>query len=165
MTVFQQFLVIATSIGLLVITIELIRRRKLWEEYALLWLLTGVVLLMLGLFPGVIYSVSGLLGLNHLTTMLLIAFLFLLSIVLHFTAVISRQTERETKLAQELAILASRLDQLERKKDGKEKDGAGDVDILKNGDAAIVPKITINSIPHSRDDKSLDVETIREETL
>lgn len=114
MTVLQRTLVIVLAGTILFFTFELIRRRKIWEKYALLWILTGVVLLICGIFPQIIYSISQLLGLAHLTTILLITFLFLLSIVLHFTAIITKRTEQLTKLSQQFAILVSRIDELEK---------------------------------------------------
>lgn len=119
MTPLQRFIVIFLGTAILTCTIELIRRRKLWEEYALLWLLSGTVILILGVFPQIISTISAVLGLAYLTTLLLIAFLFLLSIVMHFTKVISKQTEREVKLAQQLAILKMKLEKLEK---GKKQD-------------------------------------------
>ena len=114
MTVLQRVLVVALALSVLTFTVELIRRRKLRDEYSLLWLLTGIVLLAFALFPGMLYAVSELLGLHYLTTMLLITFLFLLSIVLHFSTVISQHAERETELAQRLAILEWKLNEFKR---------------------------------------------------
>lgn len=114
MTVLQRGLVVALACAILITTFELIRRRRLWEKYAILWILTGVTLLIGALFPKTISTVSELLGLAHLTTMLLIAFLFLLGIVLHFTTVMSSRTEKQTKIAQKIAILELRIDQLEK---------------------------------------------------
>ena len=45
----QQVMVVLASVGLLVIILELVRRRKLREEYSWLWMLTGVVILVLGI--------------------------------------------------------------------------------------------------------------------
>jgi len=79
--------------------------------------LTGTVLLTFALFPGLLYAISDLLGLHHLTTMLLVTFLFLLAIVLHFSTVISQHARRETELAQRLAILEWKLDKVSRETD------------------------------------------------
>ena len=123
MTVLQRALILALGLGMLAFTVELIRRRKLREEYSLLWMLTGIVLLAFALFPGLLYVISASLGLHHLTTMLLIAFVFLLAIVLHFSTVISQHAERETELAQRSAILEWKLQQLEEKENEQEPSG------------------------------------------
>ena len=116
MTLLQRVLVVTLAMGILGCTVELIRRRKLREEYSLLWILTGSVILAFSLFPRALYVVSELLHLHHLTTMLLIIFLFLLAIVLHFSTVISQHAERETELAQRLAILEWKLQEFEEGK-------------------------------------------------
>ena len=70
-----------TSILLLVIVFELIRRRRLKEEYSLLWLLSGVVILIFSIFPNLLLTISQALGMFYLTVLFIISFLFLLLIV------------------------------------------------------------------------------------
>ena len=110
----QQILVISLSVVLLVATFELIRRRKLKEQYSLLWLLTGIVSVGFALYPQLLYVLADLLGLHHLTVLLLVPFLFLLGIMLHYSTVISQQYDRETTLVQKLAIVEWRLRELEK---------------------------------------------------
>ena len=112
MTVLQRIVLALLGTTLLFLTVELIRRRRLREEYALLWLLTGVVVLLFVAVPGVLYWISELLMLHHLTTMLLVTFLFLLVIVLHYSTVISQISGRETELAQQVALLTWQLERV-----------------------------------------------------
>jgi cytochrome c oxidase assembly factor CtaG len=106
----QRVVMAAIGGGITVITFEMVRRRKLKEEYSLLWFLTGSVTLLFSVFPGVLYWLSAQLHLHHLTTMLLVAFGFLLCIVLHYSTVISRLSEHEKELAQKVAILSWHLE-------------------------------------------------------
>jgi cytochrome c oxidase assembly factor CtaG len=106
----QRVVIAAMGGGIIVITFEMIRRRKLKEEYSLLWFLTGCVILLFSVFPGVLYWLSAQLHLHHLTTMLLVTAAFLLSIVLHYSTVISRLSEHEKELAQRVAILSWQLE-------------------------------------------------------
>ena len=106
MTLLQRFVVAAMGGGIMLVTFEMIRRRKLKEEYSLLWFLTGCVILLFSIFPDVLYWLSERLHLYHLATMLLVAFGFLLCIVLHYSTVISRLSEHEKELAQRVAILS-----------------------------------------------------------
>jgi hypothetical protein len=106
----QRVVIAAMGGGIILITFEMIRRRKLKEEYSLLWFLTGCVILLFSLFPGVLYWLSAQLHLHHLTTMLLVTAAFLLSIVLHYSTVISRLSEHEKELAQKVAILSWQLE-------------------------------------------------------
>ena len=106
----QRVVIAAMGGGIILITFEMIRRRKLKEEYSLLWFLTGCVILLFSVFPGVLYWLSAQLHLHHLTTMLLVTAAFLLSIVLHYSTVISRLSEHEKELAQRVAILSWQLE-------------------------------------------------------
>ena len=106
----QRVVIAAMGGGIILITFEMIRRRKLKEEYSLLWFLTGCVLLLFSVFPDVLYWLSAQLHLHHLTTMLLVTAVFLLSIVLHYSTVISRLSEHEKELAQRVAILSWQLE-------------------------------------------------------
>ncbi len=102
------------SISILIIVFELIRRRRLREEYSLLWLLSGVVILLFSIFPGLLDVISKAMGIYYLTTLFVISFLFLLFIVLHFSTVISRLSERNKDLAQELSILEFKFKEIQK---------------------------------------------------
>ena len=112
MTVLQTINVGILGLFILLVTIEFIRERKLKEEYSLLWLAVGSILIVFIVFPELLYSISNLLFLHHLTTLLMVTFTFLMIIVFHFSIVISRQSEREVELAQKVAILEWKLKQL-----------------------------------------------------
>jgi len=109
-----QIITGATSILLLVIVFELIRRRRLKEEYSLLWLLSGVVILIFSIFPNLLGIISKVMGMYYLTALFVISFLFLLLIVLHFSTVISQLSERNKELTQELSILDFRFKELDK---------------------------------------------------
>ncbi|MBI5094229.1 MAG: DUF2304 domain-containing protein [Candidatus Hydrogenedentes bacterium] len=106
---------LTASLALLCLVLELVRRGYLKERYALLWLATSGVGLLLGCFPGLIVFISPILQVQYLTVLFILSFVFLLSIVLVFTVVISRLTERHRQLTQEVALLANRLKRLEKK--------------------------------------------------
>src|SRR5512147_2251594 len=118
-----KILAVVGSVALLVVVVELIRRGKLKERYSLLWLLAGGVLLFLSSSRGVLDSIARLLGIFYPPSFLfLLAFFFLLLITLHFSVVISGLTEKNKKLAQELALLRREMeDALKR---GAERPGA-----------------------------------------
>jgi len=67
------------------IIIELIRQNRLKEHYAIIWLLTALIIFIFGIWPDSLNIISRLVRLHHLTTLFMVAFLFLLAIVLHFT--------------------------------------------------------------------------------
>lgn len=110
-----QIIIGTVSILLLVIVVELIRRRRLKEEYSLLWLLSGVVILTFSIFPNLLIIISRAMGMYYLTALFVISFLFLLLIVLHFSTVISKLSERNKELTQELSILDFRFKEYDKR--------------------------------------------------
>ena len=109
--------------ALLIVVVELILRGRLKERYALLWLLAGAVLLFLSSSRGLLDAIARLLGIFYPPSFLfLLAFFFLLLITLHFSVVLSSLSEKNKKLAQELALLRRELE--EAFKRGKEKQEA-----------------------------------------
>jgi cell division protein FtsW (lipid II flippase) len=97
----------ASSLLLLVIVFELIRSRRLRERYALLWLLTGLVLLALSLWRGGLNTIAGWLGVETYPPAVLfaVALVFVLAVLLHYSTVISRLADQNVVLAQRLALL------------------------------------------------------------
>ena len=110
---------IAAGIGsalLILIVLELIRGRRLKERYALLWLVTGVVLLVLSAWRGGLNTIAEWLGVSGYPPAILFAaaIMFVIAVLLHYSTVLSRLTDDNVLLAQELALLRARLDALER---------------------------------------------------
>jgi hypothetical protein len=99
------------SLLLLLVVFELIRSRRLRERYALLWLLTGVVLLVLSLWRGGLNTIAGWFGISGYPPAILfaVAILFILLVLLHYSTVISRLSDQSTILAQRLALLEERF--------------------------------------------------------
>lgn len=111
MTTQNILLGVVFSLGLIIITFELVRRRKLNEEYSWLWMSTGAALFLLSVFPGLLLWLTRSLGLiAPASTLFFFGVFFLLLIVLHFSAVISRLTNRQKELAQRLALLEQELE-------------------------------------------------------
>ena len=94
------------------IIIELIRQNRLKEHYAIIWLLTAVSIFVFGIWPDSLSLISRFVRLHHLTTLFMVAFLFLLAIVLHFTLAISQLFDRNKRLTQEVAWLRFELEQV-----------------------------------------------------
>ena len=113
MQVKLQIFAIAASGVLLLIVFELLRRRRLIERYALMWLATAVVLLGLAVWTNLLEIISKALGIAYPPNALfLIAFAFVLLLLLHFSIAISRLSNETKLLAQEQARLDSELREL-----------------------------------------------------
>lgn len=99
------------SILLLLVVFELIRSRRLRERYALLWLATGVVLLVLSVWRGGLNTIAGWLGVSTYPPAVLfaVATLFILIVLLHYSTVVSKLSDQTTMLAQRLALLEQEL--------------------------------------------------------
>ena len=104
------------SLLLLVVVFELIRSRRLRERYALLWLLTGLVLLALSVWRGGLNTIAGWFGVTGYPPAVLFAVgsLFVILVLLHYSTVISRLSDQNTILAQRLALLEERLSSAKR---------------------------------------------------
>ncbi len=114
-----KVLAVAGSTAVLVVVVELIRQRRLKERYALLWLSAAAVLLLLSLSRGLLESIAGVVGIFYPPSLLfLVAFIFLLLITLHFSAVISGLAEKNKQLAQELALLRQVVEEMQQGRDG-----------------------------------------------
>jgi hypothetical protein len=103
------------SLVLLIAVLELVRRRRLREKYALLWILTAIVLLVLSVWRGAVTSIATALGVSYGPTVLFaVGALFVLVVLLHYSTVISALTDRTVTLAQRVSILEQRIEHLER---------------------------------------------------
>src|SRR5256885_3407292 len=109
-----QLVAIVASAALLVVVLELVRRRSLLERYALLWLFSALVLLSLAVWTGLLQTVAKAIGIAYPPNALfLIAFGFVLVLLLHFSLAVSRLSDQSKVLAQRLALLEERQRQVE----------------------------------------------------
>jgi hypothetical protein len=107
-----QLVAIFAAGGLFVLVFELVRRRRLMERYALLWLFSSAVLLALALWKGLLETLAHAMGIFYPPSALfVIAFGFILVLLLHFSLVISRLADQNKILAQRLGLLEQRLDE------------------------------------------------------
>jgi hypothetical protein len=105
---------VVASVLLILVILELIRGRRLKERYALLWLATGVVLLVLSAWRGGLNTVAGWLGVTGYPPAVLfaVATLFILLVLLHYSTVLSKLTDDNVELAQRIALLEERVGRL-----------------------------------------------------
>ena len=101
------------SVALILVVFELIRSRRLRERYALLWLLTGLVLLVLSAWRGGLNTIAEWVGVETYPPAILfaVASFFILAVLLHYSTVISKLSDQNSILAQRIALLEARLDE------------------------------------------------------
>jgi hypothetical protein len=104
-----QILAILASAGLLLVVLELVRSKRLLERYALLWIFSALVLLALACSKSLLERVSDTIGVFYPPTALfLVAFLFVMVLLLHFSIAVSRLQDQSKVLAQRMALLEER---------------------------------------------------------
>ena len=108
-----QIVAVSISAMLLIVVLELVRRRRLREEYSFIWLACAAALLVLSLWRGLLDIAARALGVYYppaLLLLVLILFVFVAS--LHFAVVVSRQRQQIEALVEEIALLDAEIRQL-----------------------------------------------------
>ena len=100
-----KVLAVAGSGTVLFMVLELIRRGRLKERYSLLWLFSGLVMLVLALSRDILEYIAHAVGIFYPPSLLFL-------ITLHFSVIISGLSERNKKLAQEIALLRQNVEEM-----------------------------------------------------
>ena len=101
---------LTVAIVLLATILELVRRRKLREKYAVVWVATGVTILPLAAFPRVLDGVALSLGILSGTSLVLfLAVAFLLLLAMHLSWELSQLEEETRTLSEEVALIRAEL--------------------------------------------------------
>jgi hypothetical protein len=119
-----RFLVGGLSLLVIIITLESIRRTHLQERYALLWLVTGGIILVSVFFPQVFVFLRTVAGMRYNQALIAVAFTFLVLVAFHFSISISSSRSNQARIAQRVAILEERIRSME-KGGGSGKGAAG----------------------------------------
>ena len=110
-----QIIAIAASIVLNLFVLELIRRRALRVEYAIVWAIGTAALLVLSIWRDLLDIVARFIGVVYApAVLLLVAIFFGVLALLHQTVVISRQADQIKTLAQEVSLINEKLKSAEQ---------------------------------------------------
>jgi hypothetical protein len=108
-----QIVAIFGAIALLLVVLELVRRRRLMERYALLWLLSALVILGLAVWQEALNVIARQMGIvSAPNALFFVAVGFILLLLLHFSAAMSRLSDQSKVLAQRQAILEQQIREL-----------------------------------------------------
>jgi hypothetical protein len=100
-----RIITIIGAVGVLLIVLDLVRRRKLKEEYSVLWVVTAIVVLVLAIWYDLLTSITSLVGATApASTIFFFGLLFFLVLMLHFSVRISTLERRLTELIQDVGI-------------------------------------------------------------
>jgi hypothetical protein len=110
----QRVEVIVLAVIVCGLIFELVRRKRLMERYAILWLVAGATVLVLGVWQGLLTTLAHAVGIYYAPSALFaVAFLFVLIMLVHFSMTVSKLSDENKILAQRLALL-HRLQEEER---------------------------------------------------
>ena len=110
----QRVIAIIFSLALVLVTVQLIRKHRLREEYALVWFAASIVILLLSIFGELVSDLAALFSVSYSPTLVLVmGLLFALVVLLSQSVIISTQANQLRDLAQQVALLEWRLHQLE----------------------------------------------------
>lgn len=106
-----------------VVAVRLIHRKRLSLNYSLLWMFMLLIMLIMVMFPQLIYSLAGLVGIDLPINMIFTGFAFLTLIMLfNLTCIVSRDNEKNRALTQQLALLEKRVRELESQVKNEKRD-------------------------------------------
>jgi len=101
-----RVIAVGGSLAMLVFVIELVRRRRLKEEYSVLWIATALILLVLSIWYGLLVWITHAIGAVLPTSTLFFAgLIFVIAMLLHFSVRVSQLERKVTTLVQELGII------------------------------------------------------------
>ena len=120
----QRVVAIAGAIAVVLVVFELVRRRKLREEYSWVWVATAGAVCLLALNQNLLLTLTGWIGAaSSASTLFFGAIVFLMALCVQFSIRLSRLTHRQRTLAQRLALLEEEVGDL-RRKNGREAEKA-----------------------------------------
>lgn len=111
----ERSVILATLASILafVLVLELVRQRRLREEYSLLWLATALAMMIVSAWRDLLHGLSNIVGISYPPNLLfLLAALFTMLLLLYFSTVITRLTQENKDIAQEMALLRYELESL-----------------------------------------------------
>ncbi len=107
---------IAAVLIYFVVLFVMLRKNKLSLKYSLIWMLTGVIMAVFVVFPGLLDIIARFFGVHEPTNALFSIIIFCFMILLiSLTSIVSAQTKRITTLIQEVAVNDKAIRELEKK--------------------------------------------------
>ncbi len=109
-----QLTIISLSLAILFMVLSVIRRGKIMEKYALLWIYNLLCIIVVAIFPGLLIRVSGFLNIHYITAILVFFVLFFVTVLFYFSITLSSLTEQNKRLAQELGVVNLKLKEIKK---------------------------------------------------
>lgn len=99
-----------------VLVVYFLKRRLIDLKYSFMWLLAGICMAVLIIWPNVLYALMDGFGISvPVNGLFLVCIGFIIIILMSLTSIVSKQTERIKQLVQHQALLEKRIRELEEK--------------------------------------------------
>ncbi len=118
-----QIILIGVTLLFCIFILVVTQKKKLSYKYTLVWLFFGVVTLLCAIFPNIVIGISKLIHVAEPTNALFLIYIFLIIVIIFYISLaFSKLFEKVTTLIQENAILAAKVEKLEKKKEKEENE-------------------------------------------
>lgn len=98
-----------TGLLLILLIVNFVKKEKIPIKYSLVWLFSGLVIVLIGLIPKVFFAISSLMGFKLMSNMVIAVFIFLIVLInLVFAVILSNQNKKIINLTQEISLLKSK---------------------------------------------------------
>lgn len=115
----QQIFAIIVSLMVFVLTIDMVRKKRLREEYSLLWLITSVSMFILVIKYDWLVALTHLIGAGLPTsTLFLGSIIFLILLAVQFSIKISKLSDQLKDLVQDNALMRHEFEKLKKEQGG-----------------------------------------------
>jgi hypothetical protein len=146
----ERALAILVTFLLLVVVFELVRRKRLSERYAILWLLAAITLFVLAVWKGLLTSLSHDVGISYPPSALFAVAIGLIAmILLNFSLAVSRLSDQNKVLAQKLGLLQQRIDEAGNES-ARQAIAAGDPTERELGEAGRTEPVAVEKLSSNR---------------
>jgi len=113
-----QYVAIVGSLILVIAILLLIRNKKIKEKFSLLWLFFGIIFFILSIWRDSLEIFAHMLGIAYAPAALfLILIIAIISILIHFSVIITRLEDYVTNLVQEIGLLKMEVDHIKKESD------------------------------------------------
>lgn len=118
-----QLILIGVTFLFCIFILVVTQKKKLSYKYTLLWLFFGGVTLLCAIFPNIVVGIAKLIHVAEPTNALFLIYIFLIIVIIFYISLaFSKLFERVTTLIQENAILAAKVEKLEKREKENKKD-------------------------------------------
>jgi hypothetical protein len=116
MQLYLQIVILAFSLILIGLVWQLIRHGQLRPAYGLLWMVASIIFLLFSLFSGLVRLIAKFFSVSYIPTVLFgLALVFITTLLLSQSVIISSLSRNNKDLAQNVAILEWRLENIEKR--------------------------------------------------